>query len=56
MHVWLKQSIISLWHGLIAVLTSDTKAIGLIDGWRNDGIVSLYSDGRLARRDCCCSG
>ena len=42
-NVWLKQSIVSLWNGLIAVLTSDTQAIGLIDGWRSDGIVSLYS-------------
>ena len=44
MHVWLKQSIISLWQGLITVLTADTKVIGLIDGWRNTGVVSLYSD------------
>ena len=43
-HVWLKQSIISLWQGLITVLTADTEVIGLIDGWRNGGIVSLYSD------------
>jgi len=43
-HIWLKQSIISLWQGLITVLTSDTKAISLIDGWSNAGIVSLYSD------------
>ena len=43
-HVWLKQSIISLWQGLITVLTADTKAISLIDGWRNAGVVSLYSD------------
>lgn len=43
-HVWLKQSIVSLWQGLITTLTSDTKAIGLVDGWRNAGIVSLYSD------------
>lgn len=43
-HVWLKQSIISLWQGVITVLTSDTKVIGFIDGWRNAGIVSLYSD------------
>ena len=43
-HVWLKQSIISLWQGLLAVLTSDTKVIGLVDGWRNAGVVSLYSD------------
>jgi hypothetical protein len=43
-HVWLKQSIISLWQGLLTVLTSDTKAISLVDGWRNQGIVSLYSD------------
>jgi hypothetical protein len=43
-HVWLKQSIISLWQGLINVLGADTKIIGLIDGWRNAGIVSLYSD------------
>ena len=43
-HVWLKQSIISLWQGLATVLTSETKAIALIDGWRNDGVVALYSD------------
>lgn len=43
-HVWLKQSIISLWQGLIAVLTSETEVIGLVDGWRNAGVVSLYSD------------
>ncbi len=43
-HVWLKQSIISLWQGLITVLTADTKAIGLVDGWSNAGVVSLYSD------------
>lgn len=43
-HIWLKQSIISLWQGLIAVLTADTKAISLVDGWTNAGIVSLYSD------------
>lgn len=43
-HVWLKQSIISLWQGLISVLTSDTKVINLVDGWRNAGVVSLYSD------------
>jgi hypothetical protein len=43
-HVWLKQSIISLWQGLIIVLNSETEVIGLIDGWRNGGIVSLYSD------------
>lgn len=43
-HVWLKQSIISLWQGLVTVLTADTKAISLLDGWRNAGIVSLYSD------------
>jgi hypothetical protein len=48
-HTWLKQSIISLWQGLITVLTSDTKAIGLLDGWRNKGVVSLYGDlGSLA--------
>ena len=44
MHVWLKESIISLWQSLIQVLTSDTKVIGLIDGWRNAGVVALYSD------------
>lgn len=43
-HVWLKQSIVSLWQGLITVLTSDTKAISLVDGWSIGGIVSLYSD------------
>lgn len=43
-HVWLKQSIVSLWQGLIIVLTSDTEMVGLIDGWPNTGIVSLYSD------------
>jgi len=43
-HVWLKQSIISLWQGLLTVLTSDTKVINLVDGWHNAGVVSLYSD------------
>lgn len=43
-HVWLKQSIIGLWQALITVLTADTKVISLIDGWRNPGVVSLYSD------------
>ena len=43
-HVWLTQSIISLWQGLITVLTADTKAITVIDGWSNAGVVSLYSD------------
>lgn len=43
-HVWLKQSIVALWQGLITTLTNDTKAISLLDGWRNGGIVSLYSD------------
>ena len=33
-HVWLKQSIVVLWQGLIAVLTADTEAIKIIDGWR----------------------
>ena len=36
-HVWLKQSIVSLWQGLVAVLTADTEAIKIIDGWRNAG-------------------
>ena len=40
--MWLKQSIVSLWQGLVAVLTADTEAIKIIDGWRNAGIVSLY--------------
>lgn len=43
-HVWLKQSIISLWQGLITVLTGDTKAIALLDHWHHRGVVSLYSD------------
>lgn len=43
-HVWMKQSIMSLWQGLITVLTSDTKAITTFDGWRNTGVVALYSD------------
>lgn len=43
-HIWLESSIISLWQGLLTVLTSDTEVIGMIDGWRNAGIVSLYSD------------
>jgi hypothetical protein len=43
-HVWLKQSIMSLWQGLITVLTSDTKVTDLVQGWRNRGIVSLYQD------------
>lgn len=48
-HVWLKQSIISLWQGLIAALTSNTRAVGILDHWRNQGVVSLYSDvGALA--------
>ena len=48
-HVWLKQSIVSLWQGLVAVLTADTEAIKIIDGWRNAGMVSLYEDvGSLA--------
>ena len=48
-HVWLKQSIVSLWQGLITVLTADTEAIKIIDGWRNAGVVSLYQDvGSLA--------
>ena len=48
-HVWLKQSIVSLWQGLVAVLTADTEAIKIIDGWRNAGMVSLYQDvGSLA--------
>ena len=41
-NVWLKQSIVSLWDGLIAVLTADTQAIRLFDGWRSEGITSLY--------------
>lgn len=48
-HVWLKQSIVSLWQGLVAVLTADTEAVKIIDGWRNSGMVSLYEDvGSLA--------
>lgn len=48
-HVWLKQSIVSLWQGLVTVLTTDTEAIKIIDGWRNAGMVSLYQDvGSLA--------
>lgn len=48
-HVWLKQSIISLWQGLISALTSDTRAIDILDQWHNKGVVSLYSDvGALA--------
>jgi hypothetical protein len=43
-HVWLNQSIISVWQGLVTVLTADTKAIALVEGWRNEGIVSVYSD------------
>ena len=43
-HVWLKQSIIGLWQGLITSLTTDTSAIALIAGWPNRGVVSLYSD------------
>lgn len=43
-HVWLKQSIIGLWQGLITSVTNDTSAIALIAGWQNRGIVSLYSD------------
>lgn len=48
-HVWLKQSIISLWQGLLTALATETSAIGLLDHWRQPGIVSLYSDiGALA--------
>lgn len=43
-HVWLKQSIIGLWQGLITSVTSDTSAIALISGWQNRGVVSLYGD------------
>jgi len=43
-HVWLEQAITSLWQGLLTVLSSNTKVIGLLDGWHNQGIVSLYSD------------
>lgn len=48
-HVWLKQSIISLWQGLLTALTTETSAIGILDHWRTQGIVALYSDiGALA--------
>jgi type IV secretion system protein TrbL len=43
-HVWLKQSITSLWAGLITAATADTAAVAILDGWRNPGLVSLYSD------------
>jgi len=43
-HVWLQQSIIGLWQGLLTVLTSKTQVISLLDGWHNHGIVSVYSD------------
>ncbi|WP_460809763.1 hypothetical protein [Microlunatus endophyticus] len=43
-HVWLQQSVVGLWQGLLTVLTSKTQVIGLLDGWRNHGIVSVYSD------------
>ncbi|MBA8792861.1 hypothetical protein FHX74_000455 [Friedmanniella endophytica] len=43
-HLWLEQSIVSLWQGLLTVLTGNTAVISLLDGWRNAGIVSLYSD------------
>ncbi|WP_344802587.1 hypothetical protein [Microlunatus ginsengisoli] len=45
----MKQSIVSLWHGLVTVLTTDTEAIKLLQGWHHAGIVSLYQDvGSLA--------
>ena len=43
-HIWLERSIVTLWQGLLTVLNSNTQAIGMLDGWRNTGIVSLYSD------------
>lgn len=43
-HVWLKQSITGLWVGLITAATADTQVIALLGGWRNPGLVSLYSD------------
>lgn len=43
-HIWLEQAITSLWQGLLTVLTSNTKVVGLLDGWHNHGIVSIYSD------------
>ena len=43
-HVWLKQSITGLWAGLITAATADTQVIALLEGWRNPGLVSLYSD------------
>ena len=42
--MWLKQSITSLWSGLITAATADTAAVAILDGWRNPGLVSLYSD------------
>jgi hypothetical protein len=43
-HVWLKQSIVALWSGLVIVLTADTEAIKIIAGWRHADTVSLYED------------
>lgn len=43
-HVWLRQATTSLWQGLLTVLTSDTQAVKILQGWSNRGIVSLYSD------------
>ncbi|QDP95349.1 hypothetical protein FOE78_04970 [Microlunatus elymi] len=43
-HIWLERSIVSLWQGLLTILTSGTQAIAMLDGWHNPGIVSLYSD------------
>jgi hypothetical protein len=43
-HVWLKQSIVALWSGLVVVLTADTEAIKIIEGWRHADTVSLYED------------
>lgn len=43
-HVWLKQSITSLWQGLVTATTADTAAVAIMDGWHNPGLVSLYSD------------
>ena len=43
-HVWLKDSITSLWSSFTSELTKDTRAIGLLEGWKNPGVVSLYSD------------
>lgn len=43
-HVWLQESIVGLWQGLLTVLTSKTQVVSLLDGWHNHGIVSVYSD------------